>query len=266
MTSPLREAYRQGLIDRDPTLKLESIQTNSKKIRGIITTSELQAILRRLQGMRKDHAYLAVALSAATGMRLGEIRALHKDSIEIVNELDTIVTVSESFAKKAGFKGTKGKKTRYVPLDRRIAEALIDFSKKNPFNNCLVFWSYSSSNHPISASHISEAFNEAVADIFEEAADCKGQFVVLENGDKIRKGEAMRKERNIVFHSLRHFYVSGLRGIVSETKLRLASGHQSEAMSDIYTHVTYENLKDVAEASRNLVMLPENVDEFVLES
>jgi len=46
----------------------------------------------------------------------------------------------------------------------------------------------------------------------------------------------------------------------------LASGHQSEAMSDIYTHVTYENLKDVAEASRNLVMLPENVDEFVLES
>ncbi len=86
------------------------------------------------------------------------------------------------------------------------------------------------------------------------------QLVLLENGDKIRRGEAMRRERNIIFQSLRHFNVSGLRGIVSETKLRLASGHQSEAMSDVYTHVTYESLKDVAEASRNLVMLPENKD------
>ena len=47
-TTPLRQAYREGIILRDPTLNLESINTAGVE-RGILTQSEFKIMLEDLQ-------------------------------------------------------------------------------------------------------------------------------------------------------------------------------------------------------------------------
>ncbi len=51
-------------------------------------------------------------------------------------------------------------------------------------------------------------------------------------------GEIARRERNISFHSFRHFFNSTIRGTVSDDILRLQTGHSDEKMTDLYDHIT----------------------------
>lgn len=51
-------------------------------------------------------------------------------------------------------------------------------------------------------------------------------------------GEIARRERNISFHSFRHFFNSTIRGTVSEDILRLQTGHADAKMTDHYDHLT----------------------------
>jgi integrase len=268
MTTPLKEAYKRGVIDTDPTKNLEPIDTSEKKERGILTPFEMQSVIGKLYESDNRHAFLATALSAYTGMREGEIRALRGDSIELLNEHDVLLKVESSFAKKAGFKSTKGKKVRYVPVPRKMADSLLEFASKNTWGNGLIFWSFSTGKSPISATYVQKGFNKAVADVLEVENDCVGETVddpvakakgIVDKQGKcpqIPKGELLRLERNIVFHSLRHFYVSSLRGKVNDATLRLTSGHESEGMSDNYTHVKFDTVREVALISENLIQLP----------
>jgi integrase len=54
-----------------------------------------------------------------------------------------------------------------------------------------------------------------------------------------------QKERNIVFHSWRHFYNSSLRGAIQDEILRKVVGHSTEKMIDNYDHLTEANMKEV---------------------
>jgi len=263
MTIPLRYAYKKDLIQFDPTKNVEGLDTKPKRIRGVFTPNELKSLLSILHKGDNIHAYLATALSAATAMRLGEILALKASNIALVNEQDALVTVDEAFAKKQHYKVPKGKRVRYVPLARPIAEALLAHAKLNTNGNDLVFWSKITSEHPVSASYIGEAFKEAVAIMLEREYKCVGKLV--QDGDKVDKkgepimilqGEVIRRERNLVFHSLRHFFVTSARGKVNDTLLRLAVGHTQESVTDGYTHEDYESVKGVADVVRNFVELP----------
>jgi integrase len=51
-------------------------------------------------------------------------------------------------------------------------------------------------------------------------------------------GEIARRERNVSFHSFRHFFNSTIRGTVSDDILRLQTGHSDEKMTDHYDHMT----------------------------
>lgn len=267
MTAPLKYAYKKRMIPLDPTIDLEPIDVRTENPRGVVTLSELRRLMEILDSKENKHAYLACGLSAATGMRQGEIIALRTGDIEIVNEQDAIIKINEAFAKRSGFKDPKGKRERSVPVARPIADALLRFSSFNTRGNDLIFWSFTSHTRPISAGYISKAFNEAVADLLEEQADCIGKMIEDEKAKEsgitnedgtpvmMRAGEQMRIDRNIVFHSLRHFFVSQLRGNVDDTLLRLTSGHQSESMSDNYTSIDYEKMKPIADLSRNIVII-----------
>ena len=68
--------------------------------------------------------------------------------------------------------------------------------------------------------------------------------------------EEKRKERNIDFHSLRHFFNSMLRGEIDDNNLRLIVGHQSERMSDNYTHEVRERLLQIGKVSSNIISFP----------
>ena len=62
-----------------------------------------------------------------------------------------------------------------------------------------------------------------------------------------------RKERNIDFHSLRHFFNSMLRGEIDDNNLHLIVGHQSKRMIDGYTHEIRERLLQIGKLSGNTI-------------
>jgi integrase len=54
-----------------------------------------------------------------------------------------------------------------------------------------------------------------------------------------------RKERNITFHSWRHFYNSLMRGKIHDSKLRRLTGHKTLEMTEHYTHFNIDAYRDV---------------------
>ena len=54
-----------------------------------------------------------------------------------------------------------------------------------------------------------------------------------------------REERNITFHSWRHFYNSLMRGKIHDAKLRRLTGHKTLEMTEHYTHFNITDFKDV---------------------
>jgi integrase len=237
MAVPLKEAKRLNMIPHNPMDSIESVSVASKP-RGILTDSELQRLtLWMMNSIQEDnysrHVYLAVTLSALTGMRQGEVRALQLSNIHIVNEEQGIITVQQSIAVYAGLKVTKGKRDRHVPCPTWLCEELISLGSENPYGTELVFWSATTANNPISASLIRKNLYRAM--------------------DAIGITKEIRTERNINFHSLRHYYVTFMRGKVTDKLLQKIVGHQSAETTDIYTHETEERLLEVGKVSANIL-------------
>ena len=254
MSVPLKEATRKKWIAHNPIDGVESIG-NTYKERGIYTIEEIKKVLDYLyrkatvgtieikearvpdvektgkaQFKEKEFTvkttmqpFLATSLAAYTGMRAGEIQALTSDQIELVNEKFGILTVDRAFNDYAKEKSTKGKRTRKVPVPRDLCDQLLEEAKKNPHpGSKLVFWSKKSPTNPVASSFFLKQFYKAL------------EYTGID--------EAARKARNIDFHSLRHTFNSNLRGRITEKALRAVVGHESEAMSDRYTHENDEEI------------------------
>lgn len=68
--------------------------------------------------------------------------------------------------------------------------------------------------------------------------------------------EENRKERNIDFYSIRYFFNSMFRGEIDDNNLHLIVKHQSERMSDNYTHEVRERLLQIGKVSGNIISFP----------
>lgn len=278
-TKPLRDAWKNDMIHENPTKLVERMDTTPERQRGILTRSEFQKVLVLLKDKATEHTYLAVLLAAATGMRLGEIRALRTTDITIINEQDSLVTVSKSWSVKGGEKSTKGKKVRFVPCPTWLAEKLLALGKLNSYGTSLVFWSISDTKDktPVSANYVRESFYTFLYDILEEQAGIKvgtmvedtdatarGKFDKEGKPLQVRAGEMMRRERNITFHSFRHFFNTEAQALGADgDKLRLTVGHESKEMTDIYTHAEkrLDMVKSIADISHLIVGEVEVVEE-----
>jgi integrase len=270
-TKPLRDAWKDDMIHENPTKLVERMDTTPERQRGILTRSEFQKVLVLLKDKATEHTYLAVLLAAATGMRLGEVRALRTTDITIINEQDSLVTVSKSWSVKGGEKSTKGKKVRFVPCPTWLAEKLLALGKLNSYGTSLVFWSIPDTKDktPVSANYVRESFYTFLYDILEEQAGIKvgtmvedtdatarGKFDKEGEPLKVRAGEMMRRERNISFHSFRHFFNTEAQALGADgDKLRLTVGHESKEMTDIYTHAEkrLDIVKSIADISHMIV-------------
>lgn len=280
-TKPLRDAWKDDMIHENPTKLLDSIDTTPERMRGILTRSEFQKVLVLLKDKATEHTYLAVLLAAATGMRLGEIRALRTTDITIINEQDSIVTVARSWSAKGGEKITKGKKERFAPCPTWLAEKLLALGKLNSYGTSLVFWSIADTKDktPVSANYVRESFYTFLYDILEKQAGVKvgtmvedtdatsrGKFDKEGKPLQVRAGEMMRRERNISFHSFRHFFNTEAQALGADgDKLRLTVGHESKAMTDNYTHAEkrLDMVKSIADISHLIVGEAEIVEDSV---
>jgi integrase len=149
-------------------------------------------------------------------MRLGEIQALLKpnvrpDHIEECHAWDRIY----------GLKGTKTNKPRQVPISADLHNRLGTIAAKQTEGDFI--FSMSNGVAPVDHSIVYKWFRRALGHI---GIDDKA-----------------RKERNLSFHSWRHFVNTELRTSgVPDSIVQAITGHSNQEMTDHYTHVQMEDM------------------------
>lgn len=231
----LGEAFKHGDIDIDIAQKLTGVKNNTKE-RGILTEEEGEKLLKHLKNTTTPNTsdrwkYLVCAIGYYTGMRIGEIEALQEEDLD---KEKNIIHVNHSWSTVAGLKTTKNGKTRKTfPISPILMKEIAEYSKlnkKNPF----IFSAKKSEDKPLSRNDIDEAFNKALNDI--------------------GISEEERKRRVIVFHSLRHGFVSNaLASGVSFDIVEKGAGHLTKAMTEHYTHETEKAEAKYIEATKQAI-------------
>ena len=191
--------------------------------RGIPTESEVKALFNLEWGNAVGK--LAFELAAYCGMRAGEISGLRVCDIDLKAE---ILHIRHSWSEMDGLKSTKNTEERDVPIDRSIALRLMNHARRNPNYSDLsyVFFSNVKPEQPYWPSYYQDSFYEAMAEI--------------------GISEEQRRERNIVFHSLRHFCATILAQRADIKTVQAILGHKTEKMSMHYSdHDTIEKLNNM---------------------
>lgn len=209
---------------------------NNTKERGILTEEEGEKLLKHLKDTTIPNTfdrwkYLVCAIGYYTGMRIGEIEALQEEDLDRERN---IIHVNHSWSTVAGLKTTKNGKTRKTfPISLILMNEIAEYSKMNK-NNPFVFSAKKSNDKPLSRNDIGEAFNKAL--------------------NAIGISEEERKRRVIVFHSLRHGFVSNaLASGVSFDIVEKGAGHLTKAMTEHYTHETEKAQEKFIEATKQAI-------------
>lgn len=220
----LKEAVRLEYLHKnsaDSILQLKEKQ----KVKSVLTYNEVNKLFRddninSVWDGDRQH-YTINLLSASTGMRLGECQALqvqhaHNDYVSVVNNWDT----------KYGLKVPKRNSCREIPIPKKTSFYLKELISISPYQSAedfIFFWN--DSKTPIRGELILKALYKAFENIGITPEE--------------------REERNITFHSWRHFYNTLMRGKVHDAKLRRLTGHKTLEMTEHYTHFNLEDFQDV---------------------
>jgi integrase len=231
--TPLKEAVRLGIIAVDPSASLQKLG-DDRKIKGIPTEKELSGLLSLNLDPR---IRCAILLGAACGLRLGEVQALKLENIE-----GNTLRVAHSWSRFEGCKSTKTGKERVVPLPEIIRTELLKLADMNPHGRDGFLMYGLLPDVPFDCRAIARGFMNALAHL------TLGEK--YSTATRAEKTAALQpwKERNITFHSLRHFANAELRGAVPDETLRKLTGHSTEAMTDHYDHTTEADLEALAKA------------------
>ncbi len=216
-------AVKQGYIKTNPEKALTQYSTVSKE-RGILSAEEAREIFKF--GKWEDERYRAASLLAMiTGMRMGEIQALRRCDIG-----DDMLYVRRAWSPVDGLKCPKNGKERKVPIPPEVRQELLKLAAKNPHKNMFaesdgfVFWG-TMPDKPLVSNQITEGLKYALR--------------------SIGITEKMRAERNIVFHSWRHFYATTMVHDVDEKHAQMVLGHETPAMTKHYAD--HQRAKDLEE-------------------
>ena len=228
VTTPLNDAYKHEILDRP--VRIDRIDTRGKE-KGILTMEQLSEIVRQLFLMSREGRHTGanegIALASLTAMRMGEVRALRAEQIEVVDDT-SIIHITRTWSDHGGDKIPKGKRTRQVTVPTVIAKACLELAEQNPYGNGRVFWS-------------------DIKDTVKSASFFRNNL--YEAMRRAGISDAERESKNLTFHSLRHGYVSYIRHQVSDGTMRLAIGHRDKETTDRYTHQNLDNLRELADST-----------------
>ncbi len=219
--------FKEGRLEKNPLTGVERFHVQARK-RGIPTETEMKQLMA-LDWDWTDSVYkLAFKVAALFGLRAGEISGLQVCDIDAVADL---LYIRHSWNDTDKLKDTKNGDDRTIPIEHGIALELLANARRNPAysDTSFVFWSSKVNDQPIWPSSFDDDF-----------------YIAMQ---KIGISEEQRKERNIVFHSLRHYCATQ---IAQRTSLEIAMkilGHRTEEMTRLYsaheTQTKLNNVKDV---------------------
>ena len=112
----MKEAYRCDHIPVNPCLRVKKLKVNSDR-REILTLEEFDKIFSESSIHKiwdnKIMYYTAALIAGVCGLRMGEVQALRKSSVDLDKRL---LTVDSSWGRQYGLKSTKTKESRIVPF------------------------------------------------------------------------------------------------------------------------------------------------------
>lgn len=211
-----REAVRDSVLDGSPVETLSPVGPR-RAGRGVLLRSQLMTLFPQEAVANKEiwgSSLLATFFltMASTGMRAGEVRALQWLHI---NWDESGILVLQAVKADDTIGGTKTGASRTVPASPELLEALIDLRDSRdtcPEVDDLIFPS-PATGAPFNHRTLSRAFARAL-----ERVGIDGP------------------RENLTVHSLRHTYVTILRGALPPEIVQMIAGHKSKAMSDHYDH------------------------------
>ena len=230
----MRYLFENKRIQTNPMAGIERF--NAEEIgRGIPTESEVKQLLK-VDWLNETYK-LAFKLGIYCGLRAGEISGLRVCDLDLDAGL---IHVRHSWNDTDGLKCPKNTDIRDLPIDHETLEELYAMARKNPNFSDLsyVFFSQVKPEQPCWPSYYVDGLYDAL--------------------EKIGVSEEQRKERNIVFHSLRHFCATILSQRTDLKTVQAVMGHRSEDMSKHYSnHETQEkldNMRNIMQVTWNDIM------------
>lgn len=213
----LSEAIRLDILTETPFTHISNLKSDSKE-KSVLSDEEIANLLNpenKTQIWKNDTYFLMSLIASQTGMRVGEIQALLKQNIH-----ESYIDVKHTWDKNFGLKGTKNGIDRTVPISKDLYTLLINHNKNRKSN-----YLFSTKNGiPINLRTIHIAF-----------------YTALEN---IGISEESRKQRNVTFHSWRHYYNTLLlkKGVPLPI-IQAIIGHSSKGkMTEHYTKLTKNDI------------------------
>ena len=218
----MRYLYDNHKITENPMAGVERFNPNQLD-RGIPTESEVRQLLN-LEWSTPAYK-LAFKLGVFCGLRAGEVSGLRVCDLDLDAD---IIHIRHSWSDTDGLKCPKNSDIRDLPLHHSIILELMAQAKQNPLFGDLsfVFWSNVKPEQPYGRCCYIDGLCEAL--------------------EAIGISEAQRRERNIVFHSLRHFCATVLAQRADMKTVQAFMGHRTEAMSKHYSdHDSQEKLQNM---------------------
>ena len=227
LSAPIKELLKIGILTKNPLDGLEKYSVSSTQTtRGSLSRIEVDSLIHQIkddiENLRMNERIgFAIVLACATGMRMGEIRALRKSDIDIpeIGNL-ALIHISKSYSNMDGFKGTKTLKYRSVTVSKGLAMELCRLAEENLSGDDLIVWSDRDGRIPFSNTALERNFDKAL--------------------ERIGINKERKAERQLSFHSMRHY--ANTEGItrVGKEMTNLFIGHDSDAMAERYDHANDE--------------------------
>ncbi|MDR2953016.1 MAG: tyrosine-type recombinase/integrase, partial [Treponema sp.] len=206
---PVRRAFFDDLIPADPFNGVPRA-AHKEKIRGVLTPAEIKKLMEAPVGDPRSR--LAVFLPLYCSMRMGEVRGLQWGDIS-----DGIIHICHNWQEGEGLKPCKCGSEGYVPMPQVVADLVNQVHAIAPLTGPGDFVMSIKPYHPICREFLSQSLRNELA--------------------LIGIDEKQRGQRNIVFHSLRHSFVTACRiaGLTDFETMTL-SQHKDVKMLQRYSH------------------------------
>lgn len=214
--------FSNGLISNNPMSGIDRYSPNAAK-RGIPTETEVKALLAL--DWKNDVNKLAFKLGAFCGLRAGEISGLRVCDLDFDEDF---IHIRHSWSEVDGLKCPKNTDVRSLPAEHELLMELMAQARTNPnFSDMsFIFFSPVKPEQPYWPDYYADGFYEALAEI--------------------GVSEEERKDRNIVFHSLRHFCATVLSQRADIKTVQAIMGHRTEDMTKHYSdHETQEKMDNM---------------------